>query len=584
MNTGKPESPFHRPSPTRFREQRPIELTRRAASQVAATPATQRADRLSWPSRSDAGSSSFQTRSCIARRSSCIVAGLPLHWVWSRWCTSGAAAWAFQDWRFRSALKTVDEDMARGRLGAAKARLLDLARRWPGRGEVVLQLGLCEKRAGRIDSALEAWSRVSPGSSKAGPIALQRGLFALKHGRLSIAEESLERALNEGGVNRDETLSALARVLRLEGRLREVRNRLVSGLGYSVVPAELLRELWMLDTEPLPVERILAFLENAGRDVPADDRIWLGRANLATRTGLYDEASTWLDRCESRRARDPAVWRARLDWAREVGQSETIRRLLGQSSGGRLSTAEALTLRAWFAAKQGDRDAERAALGSLLELTPGDTVALERLAGLAIEAGEALRVADLRRRKVELDRARENYRKILAKGDLGRAGELRAGRSPGSSRRVARLGDPGGGVRPYPAARPRVAGPPRAGRTHDRFCRRPARRFEVARQRFVREDLDESSVGRQIACIRQRCRVGRNSVHLRQRPVAGPAVTRDVQRWRGTSGLRRGRLARRLLRAGRPLSPRLPARPAMPTASSATVGTARSKTPASPPA
>jgi tetratricopeptide (TPR) repeat protein len=359
----------------------------------------------------------------------------PVEFVMRRWwpalilglvalLASWAAARAFLDWQFRAALKTVNEDIARGRLIAAKGRLVDLAARWPGRGEVVLQLGLCEKRAGRIDEALEAWGRVLPGSTDAGPIALQRGKLALEHGRLTVAEESLEKALSESGVNHDEALSALARVLRLEGRLSELRNRLVKGLGHSVVPAELLRELWMLDTEPLPVQGVRAFLEKAGREVPADDRVWLGRANLATRTGLYDEASSWLHRCEGRRTRDPAVWRVRLDLAQVVGDTEAVRRLLGQSSGGRLQPAEALALRAWFAAQESDRGAERAALDELLKVDPANTVALERLAGLAVEAGETQRVVDLRRRKVELDKARESFKRILAKGDLRQAGDL----------------------------------------------------------------------------------------------------------------------------------------------------------------
>ena len=210
------------------------------------------------------------------------------------------AAWrAFDAWQYRSALNDANADVARGRLAAARERLVGMAARWPGRGEVVLQLGLCEKEAGRIDAALDAWASVSPGSPDAGPIALRRGTVALEHGRLAVAEESLERALREGGVNRDEALSALARVLRLQGRLAELRGRFLDGLGSSAVPAELLRELWMLDAEPLPVEGIRSFLEWAGHEVPTDDRIWLGRANLATRMGRYDEASAWLDRCEA---------------------------------------------------------------------------------------------------------------------------------------------------------------------------------------------------------------------------------------------------------------------------------------------
>src|SRR5207249_354324 len=81
-------------------------------------------------------------------------------------------------------------------------------------------------------------------------------------------------------------------------------------------------------------------LEWAGREAPADDRVWLGRANLATRMGLYDEAASWLDRCESRRPTDPAVWRARLDWARSSGDPEAVLRTLGKPAAGRLRPAE----------------------------------------------------------------------------------------------------------------------------------------------------------------------------------------------------------------------------------------------------
>ena len=47
-------------------------------------------------------------------------------------------------------------------------------------------------------------------------------------------------------------------------------------------------------------------------DGPDDDRVWLGRANLALRTGDYAEATRWLDACLKRRPRDIPVWSARL--------------------------------------------------------------------------------------------------------------------------------------------------------------------------------------------------------------------------------------------------------------------------------
>jgi len=337
---------------------------------------------------------------------------------------SWAASRGYSAWQFRSTLNDADEEMTHGRLAAARKRLTGLAARWPGRGEVALRLGLCEKEAGRIDAALDAWAQVGPGSPDAGPIALRRGMEALDHGRLAVAEESLEWALRERGVNRDEALSALARVLRIQGRLAELRGRLLDGLGHSTVPAELLRELWVLDTEPLPIEGVQRFLNWAGGEAPNDDRLWLGRANLETRLGRYDEASRWLDRCERRRPNDPAVWRARLAWSRAAGDPEAVRQTLGRPSSGRLRPAEAWALRAWLAAQRGDRAAEKAALQAQLEHDPGNTEAIERLAGLAAEAGETGRVRELRSRKAELDRATESFKKILARGDLRRAREL----------------------------------------------------------------------------------------------------------------------------------------------------------------
>ena len=65
-----------------------------------------------------------------------------------------------------------------------------------------------------------------------------------------------------------------------------------------------------------------------------------------------------------------------------------------------------------------------AALDALLAQDPGDSEAIDRLAGLAAEAGQADRVAELRRRKAELDQARDGFKKLLARGDLSRAGEL----------------------------------------------------------------------------------------------------------------------------------------------------------------
>ena len=73
--------------------------------------------------------------------------------------------------------------------------------------------------------------------------------------------------------------------------------------------------LWQhieLTSKATPVETLRASIDQAGRLAPEDDRVWLGRANLAIRTGAYDEAGRWLDACQRRRPEDVPVWRARL--------------------------------------------------------------------------------------------------------------------------------------------------------------------------------------------------------------------------------------------------------------------------------
>ena len=53
----------------------------------------------------------------------------------------------------------------------------------------------------------------------------------------------------------------------------------------------LLRQLANLDSiNPVPIEKIWPALEKAAEISPDDDRIWLGRANLAIRTGEFAKA------------------------------------------------------------------------------------------------------------------------------------------------------------------------------------------------------------------------------------------------------------------------------------------------------
>ena len=155
-------------------------------------------------------------------------------------------------------------------------------------------------------------------------------------------------------------------------------------------------------------------LDWAGRKAPDDDRVWLGRANLATRSGQLAEADRWLIECLTRKPDDPAVSRARLTWAIAAGRDNEVRTVLLHFSDSAVSPIEVLDLRAWCAGRRKLPEAEQIILEKLLDLNPGAAHALERLAALAFEAGRTERAAKLRRRKAEIDDVKERYRQLLA--------------------------------------------------------------------------------------------------------------------------------------------------------------------------
>src|SRR4029077_16755051 len=123
-------------------------------------------------------------------------------------------------------------------------------------------------------------------------------------------------------------------------------------------------------------------LETAFHAAPKDDRVWLGLANLATRTGRFAEARKWLDACLVRRPADPAVWRVRLDWARAAEDEAEVKRALAHLPADCLTPNQVLSLHAWFARRAGDADLERRCLETLMARDRGEIWAIERLAEL----------------------------------------------------------------------------------------------------------------------------------------------------------------------------------------------------------
>ncbi len=325
-----------------------------------------------------------------------------------------ASAWggyrAFDSWRYREGMRMAQAKIASGSPALARRALTEVVGRWPGRGEAEYLLGACEFALGRVGAADAAWARVPPESSFGPHAALMQARSALKGHRFVVAERFLPTALEASGPNGIEARETLIRLYKLQGRYEEAR-RLVQE-GWDVYPDRVgsLQQLWRLDTvDPLPLEDQRSTLEVAAQWAPDDDRIWLGQAHLLMRTGRYDEAARRLEDCRRRRPRDPAIWRSWLVLSLAAQDVPQVRRALRHLPTDRVPPAEVLSLRAWFAAREGDPERERRALVELVAMAPGYIQAFERLVGLTVRAGAVEQAARLRARKTELDRIKTLY-------------------------------------------------------------------------------------------------------------------------------------------------------------------------------
>ncbi len=316
-------------------------------------------------------------------------------------------------WSYRAELTRADRELASGRYAAARGRLERLAGRWPGRAEIEYPLGVCEAALGDIDAALNAWGRVPRDSVLAPRALLGRAQLALGHGRLAIAEASVTPLLLDRGEVGRQASAVADQVDLFMGRRRAISRRIEQRWAMSPDQAGLLRLHWQLDSQPSLILAMGETLDRMARQAPEDDRVWLGRADLATSGGRYDQADELLKRCESRRSDDPEVLEARLNWALEVGRPVEAARAISRIPASRFSRAEVAAVIARLAALSGAPAAERAALEHRVELERGDTAAWDRLAELAARAGSADRAAQYRGRKAEINRARDQYRMLV---------------------------------------------------------------------------------------------------------------------------------------------------------------------------
>jgi len=301
--------------------------------------------------------------------------------------------------------------MAAGSYNTARKQLMELSPSNAGGGEVEYLLGLCELHYGRRAAALAAWEQVAPTSPFAARALIQRALATMDAGQYTRAEEMLDAARRRAtGTDALGLLHALGVLYEIEGRQGDLRKSMIERWQYTDSPEALVRKLAAYDSEPLLLGRIRQTLEKNPYD---DDRIWLGRANLAIRTGKLDGAIKILEHCLKKRPNDPVVWRAELELAQAAGDLALAWRALEPLPADEVSDVELARIRARLVAGRSDIQTERRALSALVKQDPGDTAALDRLAALAAGAGDDQEVARLRARIAEVTAAKERYRSLI---------------------------------------------------------------------------------------------------------------------------------------------------------------------------
>jgi len=328
-------------------------------------------------------------------------------------------------WNDLVQLRLAQQEIARGQLAAAHRRLAALAAR-PGAldGSADYWLGICEALSGRPDAALRAFARLPEGFVFDPVGAYHEAKAHLSQGRLRAAERRLEETLARGGPGLDRIRDLLSEIYQIEVRFDDAKLLLRASIADAKDPIRVLKELSNLEMDRLPYEGLQGALEKAGQLAPEDDRVWLGKGRLAIEAGRWDEARQWLSRCK-RGLADAAVWRAWIALARGSGRPDEALEAARQLGSGNIDLGERLALEAWLHEQSGDARAETSTLEQWLRLEPADTRALERLTELAQRAGQSDRVADLRHRKAEVERALAAYRQLLRRKEPPRGAAVR---------------------------------------------------------------------------------------------------------------------------------------------------------------
>jgi Tfp pilus assembly protein PilF len=240
-------------------------------------------------------------------------------------------------------------------------------------------------------------------------------------GMFAAAEQLINDAASDRRSDRAHLHVLLAPIFSQLGRLDEAQRLLEAwwedldknGEGASERAIDQVRMHIELEFKPNPVENVRAYLDQAFALAPSDDRVWLGRANLAIRTGDHKDATRLLTECLKLRPEDVPVWSAWLQLGVASGDASLVEQALKHLPADALSRPQIHRLGAWIAARQGDSESERRELERLIEVDPADLKALNRLAQLAERAGQHGRAQVLVARTAEIGALRARYEKLF---------------------------------------------------------------------------------------------------------------------------------------------------------------------------
>ena len=324
--------------------------------------------------------------------------------------------------RYKDALLAIENHVAEGRNSAA-CRDIEALLSWDkdANGSLRYLLGSCELARGHIEATEDAWASVAPGSEFSERAILGRMWLLRNQGKLAEAEKLILAAATDPRNDRTSLLVGLVPILMDLGRREEsttfIEDRwkhLDSRAEGALEPAIKL-VLWHVDLttmEPVATEATKSYLEEAARLAPNDDRVWLGRANLAMQSGDMKEAERLLKDCEKQRLDDPAVWRAKVKWAMATEAIDEVERASKRMPKEEELFARRHRIDAWLARQRGETEKERSALEEVIAAEPGDLAALDRLIEIHKSAGRSDLAIKLTETRITMRELLDRYHKL----------------------------------------------------------------------------------------------------------------------------------------------------------------------------